>query len=136
MQSIAKGEEKVKLFNLFFRSKNIQFTPDDLSRINSRYGLGYFDFEDRGDKTPEAFMNEVASDYSNKVTGALKLSDKPEPIVLSYLDVHLEMPDGFYKFLGSKYQFNNKGMPSKKVTVPFQIHNALSIRSLTLSNGN
>lgn len=46
------------------------------------------------------------------------------------------MPDGFYKFLGSKYQFNNKGMPSKKVTVPFQIHNALSIRSLTLSNGN
>lgn len=56
--------------------------------------------------------------------------------MVSYLDVHLKMPDGFFRFLGSKYQFNNRGMPSKKVVVPFQIHNSLSFRYLRLSNGN
>lgn len=135
-EGVTKGAEKLKLFNLFFRSKKIKFSKEDLQRLDSRYSLGFFDLEDRGDSTLPAFINQVASDYSNKITGFLKLSEKPEPTVVSYLDLHLKMPEGFFRFLGSKYQFNNMGMPSKKVVVPFQIHNNISARYLRQSNGN
>lgn len=56
-ESVAKGAENLKLFNLFFRSKTFKFAGEDFAKINSRYNLGYFDFEDRGEKPPMAFVN-------------------------------------------------------------------------------
>jgi hypothetical protein len=85
----------------------------DQSKFKLRYDLRKIDLEEMDEnQTITQYIDSIAGDYGHSVTEGLDLDEKKGGIVLSFLDINLEMQSDFYQFVGSKYKFNNHGWPS------------------------
>jgi len=136
LNRLSTDGDNIRVFNLMFRHKTNDLSILENMKLVGKYNLKQFDFEDKEEKVSmNDFIDQFAGDYGHSITDKLILSKNSEGILLSYLDLNLRMQEGFYQYVGSKYQFNNKGLPSASVDVPFIIHNSVGVRYITLADG-